>query len=56
MNLESTCMFSCMNEAELAPVTVPTLHSLRLKEKNSQSFIVSGELKVTTVFGLHVCG
>lgn len=47
-------MFSCMNEAELAPVTVPTLHSVALKEKNYQSFIVSGELKVTTVFGLNV--
>lgn len=47
-------MLSCMNEAELAPVTVPTLHSVGLKEKNSQSFIVIGELKVATVFGLHV--
>lgn len=46
-------MFSCMNEAELAPVIVPTLHSVGLKEKN-QSFIVRGELKVTTVFGPNV--
>lgn len=37
-----------MNKAELASVTVPTLHSAGLKEKMSASFIASDELKVTT--------
>lgn len=44
-----------MNEAEFAHVTVPTFTFCRVKgEKKSQSFIVSGELKLTMVFGLHV--